>query len=187
MSCLRLAGFPGNLAQRVDVVNVLVTPHPVVIALAPDSALRAAAYRSWLYELIEASEPYAVRDHLKQERVLGDARFQAMVEKAPARGGAAERAAGTSANGGVELIASVPFCVARVRATPAESSSSGAPSAGDKADRPFCNSWRLRNADRPIDNATASQDRNRPRKSYPSCKSRQHPASCFHRWWGAEC
>jgi plasmid maintenance system antidote protein VapI len=83
MSCLRLAGFPGNLAQRVDVVNVLVTPHLVVIALAPDSALRAAAYRSWLYELIEASEPYAVRDHLKQERVLGDARFQAMVEKAP--------------------------------------------------------------------------------------------------------
>jgi hypothetical protein len=68
MSCLRLAGFPGNLAQRVDVVNVLVTPRPVVIALAPDSALRAASYRSWLYELIEASELYAVRDHLKQER-----------------------------------------------------------------------------------------------------------------------
>jgi len=58
------------------------TPHPLYLALDRDDTNRAKAYREWLYEAIDDVELPTIREHLKQERVLGDRRFQAMVEKA---------------------------------------------------------------------------------------------------------
>jgi putative transposase len=58
------------------------TPHPIYLALDRDDTVRAQVYREWLYEAIDDDELAAIRQHLKQERVLGDPRFQAMAEKA---------------------------------------------------------------------------------------------------------
>lgn len=68
-----------NLGQRTD---TLVTPHPIFAAWGTGDGSHAAAYRRWLYQPIDVPELQAVRDHLRQERALGDLRFQAMVEKA---------------------------------------------------------------------------------------------------------
>jgi putative transposase len=57
------------------------TPHPVYLALDRDDAIRARAYRDWLYEAIDDDELAAIREHLKQQRALGDPCFQAMAEK----------------------------------------------------------------------------------------------------------
>jgi len=67
-----------HLGHRMD---PLLTPHPVFDALGRDAADRAKAYRAWLYQPIESRELHVVREHLNQERALGDRRFQAMVEK----------------------------------------------------------------------------------------------------------
>lgn len=61
--------------------NPLLTSNAVFDTLGCDDASRSAAYRAWLYEPIDGSELHAIREHLKQERALGDPRFQAMVEK----------------------------------------------------------------------------------------------------------
>jgi putative transposase len=68
--------------------DALVTPHPLFLRLGCDRASRAAAYRSWLYAPLRPNDLQAIRDHLRQQRALGDTRFQQMVEKAlnqPAR------------------------------------------------------------------------------------------------------
>lgn len=75
----RRSSVHAHLGHRAD---PLLTSHAVFDGLGCDDLSRAAAYRAWLYESIDASELHAVRLHIKQERALGDPRFQAMVEKA---------------------------------------------------------------------------------------------------------
>ena len=59
-----------------------MTPHDVFLQLGPDVVSRTASYRAWLYASLAPEDLQAIRDHLRQERALGDTRFQAMVEKA---------------------------------------------------------------------------------------------------------
>lgn len=59
----------------------LLTRHAIYMRLGSDPASRASAYRAWLREPLDDALA-SIRRHLAQERVLGDQRFQAMVEKA---------------------------------------------------------------------------------------------------------
>jgi putative transposase len=52
------------------------------LALGPDPDRRAAAYRRWLDDGVDAADLEAIRRHLAQERALGDARFQSLIERA---------------------------------------------------------------------------------------------------------
>ncbi len=63
----------------------LLTPHPCLLSLADDQTKRAAAYRKLLYEPLREEEITAIRQHIRQERSLGSARFQTMVEAAIGR------------------------------------------------------------------------------------------------------
>ncbi len=60
----------------------LVTSHPTFLALDPDPVRRALAYQAWLRATASSEELKDIREHLRQERALGDTKFQAMVEKA---------------------------------------------------------------------------------------------------------
>jgi putative transposase len=60
----------------------LITLHPLYLALGPDPARRGSVYREWLHAPLHPDEITRIRHHTAQERALGDARFQAMVEKA---------------------------------------------------------------------------------------------------------
>ena len=75
----RWSSVHANLALRAE---PLVTPHASFIALGSDAATRATAYRQWLSEGVSEDDLAAIRIHLRQERAMGDARFQRMVEKA---------------------------------------------------------------------------------------------------------
>lgn len=75
----RWSSVHAHLGYRPD---PLLTSHAVFDTLGCDGASRAAAYRAWLYEPIDGSELRAIREHLKQERALGNPRFQAMVGRA---------------------------------------------------------------------------------------------------------
>lgn len=75
----RWSSVHANLALRAD---PLVTPHACFIAMGSDAPTRAAAYRQWLSEGVSEDDLTTIRSHLRQERALGDTRFQAMVEKA---------------------------------------------------------------------------------------------------------
>jgi putative transposase len=63
----------------------LVSPHPVFLAQDRDPQTRAASYRAWLREGVGDDELTSIRAHLEQERALGDAKFQVMIEKALGR------------------------------------------------------------------------------------------------------
>lgn len=63
----------------------MVRPHPCFLAINNDRATRAAAYREWLQQGVRQESLEHIRAHLQQERVMGDAKFQAMVEKALGR------------------------------------------------------------------------------------------------------
>ena len=58
-----------------------LTPHETYLALHEDDAARARVYREWLTENLADDELTRIRAHIRQERALGDARFQAMVAK----------------------------------------------------------------------------------------------------------
>ncbi len=60
----------------------LITPHRCYLALGAHRAERAAAYRQWLCAGIDDATLVAIRTHIAQQRVLGDTRFQRMVEEA---------------------------------------------------------------------------------------------------------
>ncbi len=75
----RWSSVHANLALRIDPV---VTPHASFLALGRDDATRAMAYRQWLEQGVSEDDLATIRDHLQQERALGDLRFQLMVEKA---------------------------------------------------------------------------------------------------------
>lgn len=59
----------------------LITPHPLYLALGSTREARTQAYRHWLAAGIGARELDDIRRYIAQQRVLGDVRFQAMVEK----------------------------------------------------------------------------------------------------------
>lgn len=59
----------------------LVTPHDTYLALGEDRETRCRAYRDWLTQPLDEGTQAAIRAHLQQERVLGDARFQAMAAR----------------------------------------------------------------------------------------------------------
>lgn len=59
----------------------LITPHPLYLALGSTMEARTQAYRRWLAAGIGAQELDDIRRYIAQQRVLGDLRFQAMVEK----------------------------------------------------------------------------------------------------------
>ena len=63
----------------------LITQHEVYLRLGADAAARAQAYGAWLRRGQTQEDEDAVRQHLMQERALGDPRFQAMVERALGR------------------------------------------------------------------------------------------------------
>ncbi len=59
----------------------LLTFHAIYAALGCDPAARALAYREWLAQGVDSDETQSIRAHMRQERALGEPRFQAMVEK----------------------------------------------------------------------------------------------------------
>ena len=58
----------------------LITPHPLYLAMGNDKAERARAYQRWLDAGIAPDDLQQLRAYASQERALGDARFQRMVE-----------------------------------------------------------------------------------------------------------
>jgi len=78
----RWSSVHANLNQRPD---DLVTPHPVYLGLDVDPNVRAEAYRAWLRQGVSDDDLHQIRHHLQQERALGDAKFQAMIERALGR------------------------------------------------------------------------------------------------------
>lgn len=74
----RWSSVHANLALLKD---PLVTPHSIYLGLDHDPAVRAAAYRKWLHEGVSDDDLQRIRAHVQQERALGDAKFQLMVEK----------------------------------------------------------------------------------------------------------
>ena len=60
----------------------LITLHPGYLALGASAPERAAAYRQWLHAPLDEDELTRIRAYMRQEKALGDPRFQAMVAKA---------------------------------------------------------------------------------------------------------
>jgi len=50
-----------------------------------DPHVRAEAYRTWLRQDVSDNDLHQIRQHLQQERALGDVKFQAMIERALGR------------------------------------------------------------------------------------------------------
>lgn len=63
------------------VTDPLLTFHPAYLALGSDPSLRGQQYRQWLQQAMAEEDLQAIRNHLRQERALGDRRFQIMAEK----------------------------------------------------------------------------------------------------------
>jgi putative transposase len=59
----------------------LITPHPLYLALGSTPDERCKAYRVWLEEGVADDDILRIRQHINQERALGDGRFQHMVEE----------------------------------------------------------------------------------------------------------
>lgn len=78
----RWSSIHANLGLIAD---PLVTPHPRFLALGRNRAARVAAYRELLQRGIDRDEMDGIRAYLQQERVLGNPRFQAMVEQSLGR------------------------------------------------------------------------------------------------------
>lgn len=60
----------------------LLTPHPAYLAMGVDAPSRGRAWRDWLKVGVSGEDMATIRQHLAQERALGDTRFQQMVERA---------------------------------------------------------------------------------------------------------
>ncbi|WP_226468592.1 transposase [Luteimonas panaciterrae] len=59
----------------------LLIPHPAYAGLGANRISRAAAYRDWLHAPLDPGGFSRIRAYMTQEKALGDARFQATVEK----------------------------------------------------------------------------------------------------------
>jgi putative transposase len=81
-----------------------ITLHPSYLALSASAPERAAAYRQWLHAPLDEDELTRIRAYMRQQKALGDPRFQAMVAKAlnrPVELRASGRPRGTKAVEGV--------------------------------------------------------------------------------------
>ncbi|MEO8779056.1 MAG: hypothetical protein ABI389_10355 [Rhodanobacter sp.] len=58
----------------------LITPHPLYLAMGSNSEERACAYQKWLDAGIAPDHLQHLRAYARQERALGDERFQRIVE-----------------------------------------------------------------------------------------------------------
>ena len=74
----RWSSAPASLGLAADPI---MTFHPAWLAMGPDPAQRAQRHREWLQQALADEDLQAIRAHLRQERALGDPRFQAMAEK----------------------------------------------------------------------------------------------------------
>ena len=74
----RWSSVHANLGSRFD---SLVTPHACLIALGADASSRRSAYSEWLRAGDDEEQLRTIRAHLAQQRVYGDPRFQAMIER----------------------------------------------------------------------------------------------------------
>ena len=74
----RWSSAPASLGLAADPI---MTFHPACLAMGPDPAQRAQRHREWLQQALADEDLQAIRAHLRQERALGDPRFQAMAEK----------------------------------------------------------------------------------------------------------
>ena len=74
----RWSSAPASLGLSADPI---MTFHPAYLALGPDPAQRGRLHREWLQQAMADEELDAIRTHLRQERALGDPRFQAMAAK----------------------------------------------------------------------------------------------------------
>lgn len=59
----------------------LITPHPLYLALGSGPTERQSVYERWLRAGVNEEDLVAIRQHLAQERVLGNERFQHMIGK----------------------------------------------------------------------------------------------------------
>src|SRR5690606_37865960 len=75
----RWSSVPTHLGRACD---PLLSPHPLYLALGHDPGQRAEAYGMWLRSGIGEDELAEIKRYIAQERVLGDSRFQRMVERA---------------------------------------------------------------------------------------------------------
>ena len=64
------------------VVDPLVVPHSVFLALGCTSVERGKAYEKWLCAGMGEDELLRIRSYIQQQRAMGSPRFQAMVERA---------------------------------------------------------------------------------------------------------
>src|SRR5690606_20738323 len=67
-----------HLGLRQD---ALLTPHALYLSLGDTPAARAQTYPDWLMSGTDDEELTRIRAHMTQEKVLGNPRFQAMMEK----------------------------------------------------------------------------------------------------------
>ncbi len=67
-------------ANAVGRVDPLLCAHPEYLALGPDPASRAAAYRALLAEAVSEEEVDEIRRYLQQQKALGSDRFRSWVE-----------------------------------------------------------------------------------------------------------
>ena len=84
----RWSSVHAHLALRRD---PKLSIHPVFLGLGDDPELRAANYRTWLMEPVGEAELIDIRRHVRQQRALGEPRFQAMVERTLNRPAACRR------------------------------------------------------------------------------------------------
>lgn len=61
----------------------LIVPHPICLGLGPSRVVRAAAWRDWLYVLLNPDEISRTRAYKAQERALGEPCFQAKALNRP--------------------------------------------------------------------------------------------------------
>lgn len=66
-------------------IDPLLTPHPTWRMLGQSAQERAQRWREWLLSAVSQEELASIRKHLRQQRALGEPRFQAMVETALGR------------------------------------------------------------------------------------------------------
>lgn len=71
------SSWRAHVGERTD---PLLTPHAEYLALGPDPAARAKAYRALSAEMLSAELVGEIRCYLAQERALGSDRFRAWVE-----------------------------------------------------------------------------------------------------------
>lgn len=70
------SGWRGHVGERVE---PFLTPHAKYLALGPNPAARAKAYRALFAEAVLADLLDEIRRYLAQERALGSDRFRAWV------------------------------------------------------------------------------------------------------------